>query len=283
MHAYVRVYACLCVRARARATRYAVVCEHACVAAIYHTFMVSTTTAAAYQRLLLFDMLGIWLIQTVRRHTRTMRSCRASTYACMRTHARLLEVLLSAVVGSTHAHGAQLLCATHHEVRVPRASVQGAGIAHAHLIMPCASMWGLFALSGLPALLAAFWILVVARTPSSRALAFAAQIVTRIGLIAITATLQTSHWTGTQLLRHAFVETAPIVGTIVNVLRFPERWYPRRFDLYLQSHTIMHILVAIPVLTQRWLYLDRAEHIMEDPVHLACVQATHDAFGSLLA
>ena len=33
-------------------------------------------------------------------------------------------------------------------------------------------------------------------------------------------------------------------GTAIYAARVPERWYPRRFDIYGSSHQIMHILVV---------------------------------------
>jgi adiponectin receptor len=32
-------------------------------------------------------------------------------------------------------------------------------------------------------------------------------------------------------------------GTVIYAARIPERWYPRRFDIYGASHQILHVLV----------------------------------------
>ena len=39
------------------------------------------------------------------------------------------------------------------------------------------------------------------------------------------------------------------MGTIIYAARFPEKWYPRTFDIYGSSHQIMHVLVACGALS----------------------------------
>ncbi|KAI0835218.1 hemolysin-III channel protein-like protein Izh2 [Hypoxylon sp. FL0890] len=39
------------------------------------------------------------------------------------------------------------------------------------------------------------------------------------------------------------------LGVIVYALKFPERWYPRTFDLFGASHQLMHIMVVLAALT----------------------------------
>jgi adiponectin receptor len=38
-------------------------------------------------------------------------------------------------------------------------------------------------------------------------------------------------------------------GAAIYAARIPERWYPRRFDIYGSSHQIMHILVICAALS----------------------------------
>jgi adiponectin receptor len=38
-------------------------------------------------------------------------------------------------------------------------------------------------------------------------------------------------------------------GTAIYTARIPERWYPRRFDIYGSSHQIMHVLVVCGALS----------------------------------
>ena len=38
-------------------------------------------------------------------------------------------------------------------------------------------------------------------------------------------------------------------GTVIYTARIPERWYPKTFDLYGQSHQIMHVLVICGALS----------------------------------
>ena len=43
-----------------------------------------------------------------------------------------------------------------------------------------------------------------------------------------------------------------IIGAIVYGVKFPERYFPRTFDIWLQAHTIFHILVVVAALIQFW-------------------------------
>ena len=40
------------------------------------------------------------------------------------------------------------------------------------------------------------------------------------------------------------------MGTVIYASRVPERWYPRRFDIFGASHQIMHVLVAMGAFSQ---------------------------------
>ena len=40
-----------------------------------------------------------------------------------------------------------------------------------------------------------------------------------------------------------------LIGAVVYAARIPERWYPRRHDIYGNSHQILHIMVIFAGLT----------------------------------
>lgn len=35
------------------------------------------------------------------------------------------------------------------------------------------------------------------------------------------------------------------IGAVVYVLRFPERWWPRKFDIFGASHQLMHCAIVV--------------------------------------
>ena len=39
-------------------------------------------------------------------------------------------------------------------------------------------------------------------------------------------------------------------GATIYAARIPERWYPKRFDIWFSSHQIMHVLVVLGALSQ---------------------------------
>ena len=43
-----------------------------------------------------------------------------------------------------------------------------------------------------------------------------------------------------------------IVGAILYALKFPERYFPRTFDIWLQAHSIFHVLVVMAALLHFW-------------------------------
>ena len=49
-------------------------------------------------------------------------------------------------------------------------------------------------------------------------------------------------------------------GTIIYAARFPEKWYPRSFDIYGSSHQIMHVLVACGALSHAIGLLNAFDH-----------------------
>ena len=38
------------------------------------------------------------------------------------------------------------------------------------------------------------------------------------------------------------------LGTIIYAARIPERWYPRKFDIYGASHQVLHVFVMVGAL-----------------------------------
>lgn len=38
-----------------------------------------------------------------------------------------------------------------------------------------------------------------------------------------------------------------VVGGVIGAMHIPEKWIPGNFDLYLNSHNIMHVLVVLAV------------------------------------
>ena len=40
-------------------------------------------------------------------------------------------------------------------------------------------------------------------------------------------------------------EIYPIIGAFMSAFRFPERWWPGKFDFAFNSHNIMHVFVVL--------------------------------------
>lgn len=38
-----------------------------------------------------------------------------------------------------------------------------------------------------------------------------------------------------------------LVGGVVGAIHVPEKWFPGQFDMWLNSHNIMHVLVVLAV------------------------------------
>ncbi|KAG8158848.1 hypothetical protein KVR01_011291 [Diaporthe batatas] len=53
------------------------------------------------------------------------------------------------------------------------------------------------------------------------------------------------------------------VGVLVYGLKFPERWFPRRFDLFGASHQLMHIFVVLAALTYTCAVISAFDHRYE--------------------
>ncbi len=43
-----------------------------------------------------------------------------------------------------------------------------------------------------------------------------------------------------------------IIGVVFFASRFPERWFPGKFDIFGSSHQIWHVLVFTAILTQQY-------------------------------
>ena len=48
-------------------------------------------------------------------------------------------------------------------------------------------------------------------------------------------------------LLYLAAETMTVVGGVLNVSRWPERWCPGRCDTWINSHQLMHVLTGIAV------------------------------------
>jgi adiponectin receptor len=148
----------------------------------------------------------------------------------------------------------------------------GAALVLSHNLFVCGPGWVGAALVLGPALGAAAWILFFARTPASRAAAFGICWLFRVATIALTAAFGLAPWTAQGAAVHLFCELFPAAGAVINVLRVPEKWRPGRFDLLGQSHHIMHVFVAVGMISQHYLGAARAAAIDSDPRLLACAQ-----------
>ncbi|KAH9521169.1 progestin and adipoQ receptor family member 4 [Dermatophagoides farinae] len=54
-------------------------------------------------------------------------------------------------------------------------------------------------------------------------------------------------------------EIWPIIGAIIAVTRIPERFFPGKFDYFLNSHNIMHCLVVLGGIHMHWSFIDDIE------------------------
>lgn len=156
----------------------------------------------------------------------------------------------------------------------------GSLVALAHLLFPCGSAAAVAACGALPAAGSLAWILVGARTPAQRLPAFAVVFLVRLGLIVATAAAAAAPWPPQLLAAHLAAEAAVVVGAVVNVLRLPERAFPGRFDLLLNSHQLMHCLTAAALLAQHWALLERATAVHGDPAASACMRASSWGLGA---
>lgn len=62
------------------------------------------------------------------------------------------------------------------------------------------------------------------------------------GLENLNERMSLSYFTGLALLNFA--------GAAIYAARIPERWYPKRFDLWGSSHQLMHVLLVLGAISQ---------------------------------
>ena len=192
---------------------------------MYHLFMAATTSKAAYTRLLMVDVVGVWVVSTTGFLAGTWAS-----FACFAEPGWRVGVVLSIaalsllqIFRSSTAKGrglallvlsvARYVCrhvppnasttrntAEQQQAPAPRFTTYPPPRAHAHthihrLAAFCVRAWYGLGMPGLQ-----YWLLG---------------------------------------------EVFAVIGGTVNVLRIPERWSPGTFDLVANSHNLMHIITGI--------------------------------------
>jgi hypothetical protein len=150
----------------------------------------------------------------------------------------------------------------------------GATLSLVWLLLPCLPLWLVLALALGPALFTAA-ICALATSAAGRAVGFFAQFAARVGIIVVSAATEAGHWPSAWLRAHLLVEAAPALGSVLNVLRLPEAWAPGSPALtyVVQSHVIMHMLVAGGMLANHAIGLHRAGHVAATPELLECAHA----------
>jgi predicted membrane channel-forming protein YqfA (hemolysin III family) len=158
----------------------------------------------------------------------------------------------------------------------------GAALSLTWLLLPCAPLALKLALALGPTVASALYIVFLARTPASRAKAFGVLWLGRVAVITATAAFSLAHWPAAWLAFHLASELSTCVGAVINVLRIPEKWYPGRFDFWLQSHTLMHVCVAFSMFAQHYIGLDRAHYIHGHAEALQCTRGHwNGVFGGM--
>lgn len=148
----------------------------------------------------------------------------------------------------------------------------GAALVLTHTLFPCGPhSLGLTLIVG-PIIGSWLWIVFLAHNPASRAKAFGICWLVRVLTIIFSAYFEIAHWSSDILFWHLFSEMFPFIGALINVKRWPERYYPGIFDRFGQSHNLMHICVAIGMLAQHYLGTHRSMFIDTHPPLLDCVQ-----------
>lgn len=215
----------------------------------YHTLMNSAPTEKEYKQLMLFDMYGIWIINTVCVYP--ISECFLLTFSSFCANCVLRQF------GKSYSYHLTYL--------------QGAGLALSYSLLPCSPLLIHLGLIFVPAFCSLLWIMILSKTPMQRVLAFGICWALRFLTIVSTYFLGLAHWTPSRFLASIGTELLPLVGGIVNVYRFPEAIYPGRFD-YFHSHTLMHMLTVLSMVFQHFLSHHRAAHIIDADYVLAdCV------------
>ncbi|KAI1278727.1 Progestin and adipoQ receptor family member 4 [Halotydeus destructor] len=92
---------------------------------------------------------------------------------------------------------------------------------------------------------------MVANSPSKRVLGFAYLFAMRIIAFGMRRkTIQDGD--ASPLIHIVMQEIWPVLGSCIAAARVPERWFPGKFDLWLNSHNLMHVLVVLGALHMHW-------------------------------
>ena len=150
--------------------------------------------------------------------------------------------------------------------------LQGAALCLCWLLLPCSPLWVILGLSLGPAIATAIQSIFIARSAKERAFGFLVQFLCRVAVIIATAALGIGHWPHRWLVVHLLVELCPAIGSVINVLRIPEKWAPGHplFIYAFQSHTLMHVLVAVGMLGNHFIGLQRAGYVASNVELSAC-------------
>lgn len=161
----------------------------------------------------------------------------------------------------------------------------GAALSVTLLLFPCVppgpshAAWAAVrtALIVIPVGSALFATVSTARTPATRAQAFALCWAVRLASILASAafSLSPTGWPHYRLALHVLAELCPVVGAAINLSRWPEVRAPGRYDLA-NSHTLFHVLVAVCMLSQHWTGSVRIEDSAGVPGLAECA---HEQWG----
>jgi hypothetical protein len=158
----------------------------------------------------------------------------------------------------------------------------GAAVNLTLLLLPCTGgeggqRWLRLALITLPVIGSFAWVAFTAKDVKSRATAFAVCWLTRV--CTIIASVSFAPWPGHLLTIHLLAELAPAIGAYINVKRWPESRFPGRLD-YFNSHTLMHLLVAIGMLGQHWLSMTRIQILTSSMGQESVLQCSRQEWGA---
>lgn len=182
---------------------------------MYHLFMAATTSKVAYTRLLMVDVVGVWVVSTT--------GFLAGTWACFACFAEpgwRVGVVLSIAALSL--------------LQIFRSSTaKGRGLAL--LVLSVAR----YVCRGIPPT-ACCW--QAHRRAWTQTPHLSIYLPHRLAGFCVRA------WYGLGMpgLQYWLLgEVLAVIGGTVNVLRIPERWSPGTFDLVANSHNLMHIITGI--------------------------------------
>jgi hypothetical protein len=101
--------------------------------------------------------------------------------------------------------------------------MQGAAIISTQLQLPCQTAAVKLAVAFGPSVVAALWIVFVAKTPATRALSFALQLAVRVGVLIASYSTGATFWTPGWLATHLAFEAWPFIGAVINIFRWPDK------------------------------------------------------------